>query len=912
MEGPSKADSLFLARPFVFFTRIILAYPVATIAIALGFAAVSCYLTATRLGYQTSRLDLLNPKSSYNKLWIEYIEEFGDEDDAVVVVEGAGREQVVPVLEELSAALAREDRLFHAVLHEVDLAKIRSKGLHYLSPDELAGIDRFLSELGPILAGDWSPLNLSNMAAGISGQIELGGKAEAATATAAAGRDKLQRLSGSLGESLGQRRRYQSPWPEMPSSFAILSELNSEYLLTKQGQLGFVLLRLAKGEDSFNHCTEAADALRELIAQTQARHPNTTIGLTGLPIMENDEMRSSQTSMFWASLVSLVGVGLLFVAGFGGARHALLANLVLLIGMAWAFGYVTLSVGHLNILSVSFTVTMIGIGIDYGVYYVARYLQLRGENRTCEDSLLETARGAGPAITAGAVTTSIAFFAAGFTSFKGVAELGIIAGGGLLLCALAELTVLPAAIYLVDRSGWGVRMPRPLGVHKWIAPFAKFPRVTLGVTLVATIAVSVGLNNLWYDNNLLNMQAGGLESVALEKKLLTECNQSVWYALSIADSRKELLARKAQFLQLGSVERIEEIVSLMPVDLEAKKPVIERIQQRLASLPERPPLIAVDRPEKLGQIFANAQSVLARDRLDEKCVRQLEIVRDLLRRMPLSDCYAQLSRFQQEMAGDLLSRLHILKSIANPEPPALSDLPTSLVDRFVGQHGKHLLKIYGRGDIWDTAALGNFVREVRTVDPHVTGNPLQAHEASLEMKKSYQEAAIYSLLVIVGVLVLDFKSIRYALLAALPLGVGVLQMFGLLGLLGIPLNPANLIALPLILGIGIDYGVHILHEFRETKGVYRMSPATAVAVLVDALTTLVGFGSLMIATHQGLQSLGRVLTLGVTCCLFTSLVMLPALLTLVSRNRKPEEFFESESRPATTVPRPAASRRAAA
>ena len=136
-----------------------------------------------------------------------------------------------------------------------------------------------------------------------------------------------------------------------------------------------------------------------------------------------------------------------------------------------------------------------------------------------------------------------------------------------------------------------------------------------------------------------------------------------------------------------------------------------------------------------------------------------------------------------------------------------------------------------------------------------------------------------------GVLVLDFKSLRYALLAALPLGVGVLQMFGLLGVLDIPLNPANLIALPLILGIGVDYGVHIVHEFREQKGPYRMSPGTAVAVLVDALTTLVGFGSLMIASHQGLQSLGRVLTLGVTCCLFTSLIMLPALLTWITRNR---------------------------
>ncbi len=883
MEGPPRADQLFLARPFVWGTRLLLAFPVATIALALGLAGAACYLTATQLGYQTSRLDLLNPKSNYNRLWLEYIKEFGDEDDAVVVVEGQGREQVVPVLEELSRALAQEERLFHAVLHEVDLGKIRSKGLHYLSPDELLGIDHFLNELGPILKGDWSPLSLGNMAGGLAQQMEMTSRDPAASAVP---RDKLQRLSASLNESLGQRRRYQSPWPEMPSSFAILSELNSEYLLTKQGQLGFVLLRLAQGKDDFNHCSEATDALRDLIEQTQARHPDVKIGLTGLPIMENDEMRSSQTSMFWASLVSMVGVSLLFVAGFGGVRHALLANLILLIGMAWSFGYVTLSVGHLNILSVSFTVTLIGIGIDFGVYFVARYLQTRGEGADCESALLETARGAGPAITTGAITTSIAFFAAGFTSFRGVAELGIIAGGGILLCALSELVLLPPCIYLLDRSGWGVSMPRPLAVHRWIAPFVKFPRFTLVLTLAFTAFVSLGLTRLWYDNNLLNMQAQGLESVALERKLLAECNQSVWYALSIADSREELLARKAKFLQLPTVERTEEIVSLLPVDLEVKQPIIRRIQQRLAALPERPPLISVDRPEKLGEVFGRVQELLARTRQDDKCVRQLEVVRDQLRRMPLSDCYAQLSRFQQEMAGDLLSRLHILKTISNPDPPTLTDLPASLVDRFVGQHGRHLLKIYGRGDIWDSAALGRFVKEVRTVDPQVTGNPLQAHEASLEMKHSYQEAAIYSLLVILGVLVLDFKSLNYAILAALPLGVGVLQMFGILGMLDIALNPANLIALPLILGIGVDYGVHIVHEFREQQGPYRISAGTAVAVLVDALTTLVGFGSLMIATHQGLQSLGRVLTLGVTCCLFTSLIMLPALLTWITRNRR--------------------------
>ena len=551
----------------------------------------------------------------------------------------------------------------------------------------------------------------------------------------------------------------------MPQQFATLSELNSDYLLAKDGQLGFVLLRLAAGanDNAMTGGSEATDALRALIVQVQARHRNTKIGLTGLPIMESDEMRTSQSSMFWSSFISLIGVGLLFIAGFGGIRHALVANVILLVGMAWAFGYATLSIGHLNILSVTFTVTLIGIGIDYGVYYVARYLQLRGESLGCEAAIMETSRGAGPAITAGALTTAVSFFCAGLTSFTGVAELGIIAGGGILLCAVAELTLLPAALALMDGSGWGVRMPRPLAVHKWIEPFMRVPRLTLGLTLVATVVMAVGLRHLWFDNNLLNMQAVGLESVELERKLLSECNQSVWYALSIADNRDDLLARKARFNALPTVEKTEEIVSFLPVDDELKRPIIERIGQRLAALPERPPLIPIDRPEKLGEVLGRMQALIAGSGRAEKCARQLDQVRQLMRSMPLYDCYRLVSLFQQQMAGDLLSRLHVLRSIANPNPPQLSDLPDSLVHRFVGQNGRYLLKIYGKGNIWDAAALGQFVKDVRSVDPHVTGNPLQAHEASFEMKRSYQEAAIYSLLVIIGVLVLDFR--KSALLA---------------------------------------------------------------------------------------------------------------------------------------------------
>jgi len=264
--------------------------------------------------------------------------------------------------------------------------------------------------------------------------------------------------------------------------------------------------------------------------------------------------------------------------------------------------------------------------------------------------------------------------------------------------------------------------------------------------------------------------------------------------------------------------------------------------------------------------------------------------------MPLAECYGRLSAYQHRMAGDLLSRLHTLRIMANPEPPQLTDLPQGLVERFVGKDGKKfLLQIYSKGDIWDMEAMEKFVGDVRSVDPRVTGNPLQTYEASRQMQQSYVQAAWYALAAILLVLFLDFRSLRYTLLAMLPVGLGMLQLFGILGILDVALNPANMIVLPLILGIGIDDGVHVVHDFRRRNGPYRMSASTASAVLITSLTTMVGFGSLMIASHRGLQSLGRVLTIGVSCCLFTSLVMLPALLAWLSRNQAAQEADDQQS-----------------
>jgi len=893
---PGHADSL-LARALTAWNRFCLGQPWFVVLVALLSAIAAGTWTAANLGYKVSRVDLLDPESDYNKLWIDYIREFGEDDDAVIVVEGGSREQVIAVLGDLSRAVAREPGLFRSVLHEVDLSRIRSKGLHYLSPADLTALERFIERTGPILDGGWAQLRVGTMVAGLAGQMVAGMQAPA-DGTAEPPAVALERFSESLLAALeapapqpGRPADYVSPWPSMPESLSTLRDLSSEHLLAKEGRLGFVLLRLVKAEGGFAGASQATDELRRIIARVGQRHPGTSIGLTGLPVMEDDEMRTSQESMIFASGLSLAAVALVIVTGFGGMRHALMANSVLLIGMAWAFGWATASVGHLNILSVTFAVTMIGVGIDYGTYYVGRYLEYRRRGLDCEAALLTTGGTVGPGILTGAVTTSVAFFSAALTSFVGVAELGLIAGGGILLCAAAELLVLPAVVAIVDRSFLGRRIPEPLPVHSWLAPLMRHPRFVTLAAVAGSLALAGGLHELDYDHNLLNLQADGLESVEVEKRLLCDCDQSVWYALSIADSREQLLERKERLVALPSVERVDEIASLLPVDEELKRPSIERIRGRLAGLPERPPEIPIDRLDALGETLAWAQAEVSKRPGGLRTAWHLERARESLRTKGPEECFRSLAAFQQRSAGDLLSRLHALAAVSDPEPPALDDLPPSLVERFVGSSGRHLLKIYGRGDIWNFESLERFVCEVRSVDPRATGNPLQAYEASLEMKRSYEQAAVSALAVILLVLWLDFRSLKNSLLAVLPLVVGILQMLGLMGLVGLDLNPANLIGVPLVMGIAVDYGVHVVHDFLERPGPYRMSSSTANAVLVGGLTTILGFGALMVASHRGLESLGRLLTLGVSCCTFTSLVVLPAVLTWL----RPGAADESEA-----------------
>ena len=805
---PAESSSLF-ARPLWSLTLLCCQFPAAVLVSALLLAALSLYWSYEHLGLKMSRLDLINPNSSFNQLWLDYIDEFGDFNEVIIVVEGTENNEVIPALELLAEKIKQFPDRYQGILHGVDLSVIHQKGLHFIPVKDLQTIQQFVARsLNP-------------------------------QAPPAAPMDDVANLLTTLSQSN-------------------TAEETMKYFLfpTQEGVIGFVLLRLIDiDKTKFSQGTEAIQQLRDIVGEVRYQYPALQIGLTGMPILENDEMEMSNAAMSKATILAFVGVCVVFMAAFGSLRHPLLAVIALGIAFAWTMGYITLAVGHLNILSIAFGAMLIGLGTDFSVHYLGKYLTLRRSGGEVVESLCQSAILVGPGIVTGGLTTAAAFYAASCAEFTGVAELGTIVGGGILFCMIATFTVFPAMIVLTTPVSPDKNAPsyNLLDIRSALSPVYLFPKFTLFVFLVGFIALLPGIPKVWYDHNLLNLQPVGLESVEIEQRLLSmevdKGGKNVWFALSIADTKEELLKRKELFKQKYPDLKTEEIVSFFPET--------DSQRQTVAIFPETV-------PERMSIIQSLAE--------------MLKNVPDQLPPMMPAELAERFGHLQS---------LKRMVATAVAESPAIEDLPESLVTRFVGRHGRHLMRIYSTANIWDMDEMKQFVQAVRDIDPTATGSPLQTYESSLQMQAGFVSAACYAFIAVLILTWIDFRSLAASIAAILPMLLGLVMMFGVIGLLDLPLNPANMIVLPIIIGIGIDYGIHLVHDYRHRCGDrYTISASTATSILITSLTTFVGFGSMMIASHRGLQSLGRIFVIGMACCLITSVIVLPAMLYLRSRYEK--------------------------
>lgn len=852
--------------------------------LVLGFTSVgaSVGIALWHLEYRTQRNDLLAADKACQVRWQRYLDAFGDDDDLVVVVRGTNRSRMILAADRIAEHLKKRPQLFDRVFHEVDLRNLYSRSLFFLSFDELRMVQQRLDGMDPLLGRygnlGWQTLSLQALLA----QATI---AQKSVKPSAADRDLLAMLPtllDSAAATLEQPQNYRSPW-QVTNQRDRADELReSQHFFTPDGRLALVLARPVKESQSFTPVRTACEAARAILVEARTEFPDLDFGLTGLPVLESDEMAASEDDSTFASWFALVGVAILYFAVYRGCRYPLLTVSTLLVGSAWAIGWATLTVGHLNILTTTFAVMLIGMG-DYGVLWVARYDEERRFGRDTIEALLATARHAGPGIATASLTTSLAFFATMFADFRAVAELGWIAGCGVLFCAVACLTILPAMLVLLEPPQARAAEPIPIAPSRpFLASVASRPRPVLILGLIVLVGAIAFGSRVRYDSNLLNMQAKGLDSVEWEHELIRHAAGATWDAMSLARTRAEALELKARYEALPNVSRVVEAASLLPDDGEAKRPVVEAIHTKLQGLPAT---------------------------ISDPPASDLDAIRELLQRLPgqeasrllarLTDPRAgeRLQEFDRRMRLDLLADLRELRAVSDARPITMYDLPRSFRERYIGRNGEFLVRAFAAESLWEFDKLETFTISAASVDQDATGKAFRTLEGLRQMKAGFERAGLLALGVIVLVLWLDFRQWRSVLFGLFPLAVGIVATLGVMGLAGVPLNPANLIALPLIVGVGVDNGVHILHDYAERLPgkLYRLSAATGRGITVAAMTTILGFGTLTLARHRGLSSMGLVLALGVAFCMAAALVLLPALLRLVDARslRQNEPALES-------------------
>ncbi len=866
----------------------------------IALAGLCVAYTVHSLKFSTSRNDLVSDRLHYHHIFLEMRKEFSAEDDIVVLVESETPEKNRQFVERLGARVEARTNLYTDIFYRGDLPMLGPKALQFLDEKTLLELQRTLREYRPFLQRMSATTNLNSLFQLINRQFRAARNAtNGENDSLIEALPALERIVSQARESL--IRPGTPPSPGVNALFGGGPESERQVYLT-YGEGRLYLLSLRPPHRSVTG--EAIDTLRALVEETRREVPGVNADITGGSVLERDEMNQSQTDSLVATTVALVLVWLIFVFGYHETGRPLKAMFCLLIGLCYSMGFTTATIGRLNILTITFAPMLVGMAIDFGVHLITRYEEeLRhGVNRQL--ALLKAMVNTGQGIYSGAFTTAGAFFAMSFTDFAGVREMGIITGGGLLACLVPMMTMLPVMLLkgrqnVIDR-GRG-EAPPTLRERLELAWIRRPGLVTLA-GLAVSVPCLLQFPKVSFDYDLRNMQSKGLPAVIYEKKLMNSTPRSVLFGAVVADDAASAVALQSRLTNLTTVADVDSIAPILSQDPRRRLEIIGTIKRDLAPLrfadpPELPPNLS-DLSQTLtflqGYLGRAAEAVESEASAETNLLAQLRSLRGAIGRlraqMLLGDRSVnarKLAEFEQAFFDDLKSTFDTLKHQDDSTALRVEDLPAPIRNRFIGNTGKFLLQVYPKIDVWIRTNQLAFVQELRTVVPNVTGDPVQLLEYTTLLKKSYEEAAGYALAAMMILVFLQFRSLSAVLLAHVPVLFAGIWLVGLMAWFDVPFNPANIMTLPLVVGIGVTYGVHILTRFAEEQNPAILAKSTGKAVLVSGLTTVAGFGSLALAKHQGIVSLGFVMSVGVSAAMLAGLVCLPALLVLFRRDPAP-------------------------
>jgi len=844
-------------------------HPFLVVVATLAVTAAVLPVSVARLGMHVDPLELLREDAPYRQLRAEYYEAFpGQKGMLLLVIDGEVPDRVDDAARALAERLEQEPDLFPSVYLPGGGAFFERHGLLYREADELEELGDRLAELQPYVAElsrDPSLRGFFELMVQVVEESDDPREAEVA---------EVLELTAEVVEARAAGR----PRPLSWQSLLFGEEASPDRRV--------ILVRPAVDEEDLQPARLPILMIRER-AEALGIHPENGLRMriTGDLALNFEEMTAVRAQGRRAGLLSLVAVAVILgVALRWRLTWATLATL--LVGLAWTAIFASWAIGRLNMVSVAFAVLFIGLGVDFGVHLSLRYRELLGLGRRHQEALRAAASDTGASLLLCAMTTAIAFYAFVPTEFLGVAELGLIAGTGMFVSLFFTLTLLPALLSLRPRA-----VPAAGSVVGEAAGRRALPLRRPGLVLAgAGVAAAVGLALLpqvYFDPNPLRVRDPSTESVRTLDELLAQAEQTTW-TIEVLESDLESAHRLARELEgLEAVAEVATARDLVPEDQEAKLAILEDVALFLGpalGAKQRPAPTPAEQRRALERLLAalEERASASDDPLlgaaAERLVRALGGLDGggTAAGLPAEE----LAGLEQDLLGTLPDRLRRLQAALVARPVGLDDVPASLRSRMLTADGRARVQVLPSGDLTDNAELVRFVESVREVTPRATGNAVSYLEAARSVVGSFQQALISAFAVIAGLLWLLWRRIDDTLRVLITLLLAALLTAAASVILAIPFNFADVIVVPLLLGIGVDSAIHLVHRYRSEPERFAAlwRTGTVRAVVVSGLTTVASFGTLGLQSHRGMASMGQLLTVGVVLMLLCNLLVLPALL----------------------------------
>lgn len=830
------------------------------IAVGLLAAGISAAYAARHFAINTNINDLLSAQLPWRQHEIEFQRAFPQTIELILVdVQAPTPEAAKGAARELEKALANKPDLFRSAVDEFDSPFFRRGGLLYLPPERIEQFTTPLVKAKPLIAGLVADPSLRGLLR-VLGQLLL------STQQGVLSFDDLARPLNAASATLESLARGE------PAEFSwrTLSQGDPKPLDLHR----FIQVWPVLDHKALEPGGRATAAIRDIVNQSGVKQKfGADVSLTGPTIISDNEFSGVHEGIALNSAVTgAIVLAILWIA-LRSLRLVVAAVVNLTVGLAITAAGGILMVGALNPISLAFAVLFVGLGADFAIQYTVRYRAERHEKHDLDPALTGSAEWVGIPLTLAAGAAAAGFLSFTPTAYQGLAQLGIIAGFGMLVAYATSLTLLPALIRAVNPPP----EPKPLHLPALAPADAFLTRHRIAVIVTTVIIVLAGFPALWW------LQFN-FDPLALEKQTSPALVSLYRLGKEIPFSTAKVLVAPADLKDnVAKLSRLPEVAatwtleSFIPAGQEQKLPIIKKAHDALApalASPVRPAPSDAENFAALEQSVAALQDIAAQNSGGAAdAARRLAAALDKLAH---SDA-AQRARATDAFIRPLQIDLDDIGQSLTAAPISRDQLPADLVRNWIAPDGRARIEVWPKGNANDNATIGRFARAVVAVQPTATGEAIGSTEWGKTIVQAFAEAAGFALLSIAVLLFIVLRRLTDVLVTLIPLIVAGLVTLEICALTGFQLNYANIIALPVLLGVGVAFKIYYVTAWRRGERNFLESVLTR-AVFYSTLLTATAFGSLWLSNQPGISSMGKLLALSLVCTLASAALFQPALM----------------------------------